>query len=274
MKTEELSKLQKELTQQILRPIQKISRVNLSKPEKLEDFYKALSLLPSGMVFGGALDEWTKKVRSAIDTERRARSEDFWKLFNEFTRTQKELGTKSREFSKSWRVGLLEVGLRPDRSEVQFSYNEETVAGWKAVTTARELKALYDAAVDRLKKNEIPTGVLIDAMRETHEFLKSKQVNKDLFNVRSVPAVDFLKELNVVLYRKSLERKVSRLKDTSKWVFLYNIDLYFSKLREVPSEKRLSLEAGSQLEISKGKGILLNGLDASQDYKIYCYFKA
>ena len=124
-------------------------------------------------------------------------------------------------------------------------------------------------------KNEIPTGVLINAMWETHEFLKSKQVNKDLFNVRSVPAVDFLKELNVVLYRKSLERKVSKLKDTSKWVFLYNIDLYFSKLRgEVPSEKRLSLEAGSQLEISKGKGILLNGLDASQDYKIYCYFKA
>jgi len=274
MKTEELIKLQKELTQHILRPIQKMSKVNLRRPEKLEELEKTLNLLPSGAVFGGALDEWAKKVRSAIYAEREARSEEFWKIFNEFVRTQRELGTKVREFSKSWRVGLLEIGLRPERSEVRLSYNEETVAGWKAVTTAGELKGLYDAAVDKLKKSEIPTGVFNDAMWETYKFLESTQVNRELFNVWSVPAVDFLKELNVVLYRKSLERKVSKLKDTSKWVFLYNIDLYFSMRREVPSEKRLSLEAGSQMEISKGKGILLNGLDASQDYKVYCYFKA
>ncbi len=111
-------------------------------------------------------------------------------------------------------------------------------------------------------------------MWETCEFLKSAQAKREQFNVQSVPAVDFLKELNVVLYRKSLQKKSPKLKDTSKWVFLYNIDLYYSNLREVPSGKRLSLEAGSQMEISKGKGILLNGLDAGQDYKVYCYFKA
>ncbi len=140
MKTEELSKLQKELVQQILRPIQKMSKVNLSKPEKLEEFDKALTLLPAGGVFGGALDEWAKKVKSAIDAERQARSQEFWKIFNEFIRTQREVGTKVREFSKSWRVGLLEIGLRPERSEVQLSYNEEIVAGWKAVTTADRVK--------------------------------------------------------------------------------------------------------------------------------------
>lgn len=270
----ELSKLQKELTQQILRPILRVSKVNLNKPDKLEELNKFLGLLPSGEMLGGALEEWRKRVRAAIEAERVARTEEYLKILNEFIRAQKEQGTKVREFSRSWRVGLLEVRLRPDRSEIQFSYNEEKVADWRAVTTAGDLASLYEAAVQKLKKSEIPPGVLADAMRETYEFMLSRQSKTELFNSRSVPAVDFLKELNVVLYRKSLEKKVPKLKDASKWVFLYNIDLYFSKLREVPSGQRLSLEAGSQLEISKGKGILLNGLDAAQDYKVYCYFKA
>jgi hypothetical protein len=274
MKTEELSKLQKELIQQILGPLQRISKINLSRPEKLDDLEKALDSQPSGQVFGGMIEEWVKKLKLAIDSERAYRSLEFWRIFNEFIRTIKDSGVKTREFSKSWRVGPLEVGLRPDLSKVQMSYNEQVVMPWKVTTTAEMLKAMYDGAIEKLNKNQIKAEAFIDAMWEAYEYLKSKQMKGDLFNVQSVPAVEFLNELNVVIYRKSLEKKVSKLKDTSKWVFLYNIDLYFSVLREIPSEKKLSLEAGSQHEISKGKGILLNGLDAGQDYKFYCYFKA
>ena len=136
-----------------------------------------------------------------------------------------------------------------------------------------ELMKLYNSAVNNLKNNEIPLDVFSEAMLETYEYLKSKQEKEDVYNPQAVPATEFLKELDVVYYRRTLEKKARKLNDTSKWVFLYNIDLYFSKIQEIPDSMRISLETGAQGEIQRGKGILLNGLNAGQDYKIYCYFK-
>jgi hypothetical protein len=268
-----LSKLQKELNHHIVGPLQKLCKINLAKPEKLEDFDKLIRALPTGEILGNALNEWVKKVQDAMRVEQTTRKHEFGRILNDFIRLQKETGMKTREFSNSWRIGLLELELRPEFAQVRCRYNEEVLNKWTPITGLEDLRVFYDAASEKLRKSELPFPVLRDAMWEAYEYVMSKQ-DATMFNRKSVPAKEVIKELKVVLYRKSLERKAPRLKETADWVFLYNIDLYFSRLREVPSDKRLSLEAGSQMEISKGRGIILNGLDAGQDYRIYCYFKS
>ena len=268
-----LLKLQKELNHHIVEPLQKLCKINLAKPEKLEDFDKLIRALPTGEILGNALNEWVRKVQDSLRVEQATRKNEFGRIFSDFIRLQKDANIKTREFTNSWRVGLLEVELRPEYAQVRCRYNEQVLNKWTPITKLEDFKSLYDSTSDKIRKCEIPFPILRDAMWEAYEYVRSKQ-NVSMFNRQSVPAKEMIKELKVVLYRKSLERKAPRLKETSDWVFLYNVDLYFSKLREIPSDKRLSLEAGSQLEISKGKGIILNGLDAGQDYKIYCYLKS
>jgi len=273
MAIDELLKLQKYLNNHIVGPLQKLCKINLVKPEKLDDFDKLIKTLPTGDVLGNALSEWVKKVQDAMRVEQTTRKHAFGRILNDFIRMPKEAGIKTREFSNAWRIGPLELELRPEFAQVRCRYNEQVLNKWTPITRLEELKALYDSTTDKLRKSELPFPVLRDAMWEAYEYVMSKQ-DATMFNRKSVPAKEMIKELKVVIYRKSLERKAPRLKETADWVFLYSIDLYFSRLREVPSDKRLSLEAGSQMEISKGKGIILNGLDAGQDYRIYCYFKS
>lgn len=273
MSADYLLKLQKELIQHIIGPLQKLSKINLSKPDKLEDFEKLIKELPAGETFSTAFNEWVRKVQDAIQVELEKRKSGFGRIFSEFIRLQKDANITTREFSSSWRIGPLEIELRPQYAQVRCRYNQQVLTKWTPITNVEDLKALYSVTCEDLRKSEIPLLVFREALWEAYGYLKNRQ-DGSMFNRQSVPAVEMIKELKVVLYRKALERKAPRLKDTSDWVFLYNIDVYFSQLRAVPTEKRLSLEAGSQLEIAKGKGIILNGLDAAQDYKIYCYFKA
>jgi hypothetical protein len=55
--------------------------------------------------------------------------------------------------------------------------------------------------------------------------------------------------------------------------FLYNLDVLFLTIEQISLEERLSRETGSQHEIRQGKGIVLNGLQANDDYKFFCYLK-
>jgi len=105
---------------------------------------------------------------------------------------------------------------------------------------------------------------------DAYEYLKWKRNQRGLSNDRTVPAREFYKEVRVALLRKRLELKQSP-KDLQLWAFLYNLDLYSASITQIPQTKRLGLQSGSQHEVSKGLGIVVNGLDALQDYKTICY---
>jgi len=271
---EELIKLYKEY-QQISRPYQALGKIKLNGSDGLEKLERALGELPSGEVFCRSIDEWRKKIMLLIEAEKNRRRESFGKLFSDFIRNQRELGTLVREFSSTrWRVGPFEINLRPVQSQVKFSYDEESVMNWTTVSTGEDINRLYSRMVEKLKKNEIPWLVFCDALWEAYEYLKKKQEINNVHNYRSVPSKDLIRETIVVLYRYSLDRKIVRLKDESPWVFRYNLDLYYARSQDIPEGKRISREAGSQNEIRQDKGIILNGLSANEDYKIFCYFRA
>lgn len=271
---EELTKLHKEY-QQICRPYQVLGKIKLDRSDGLEKLDRILGELPSGEVFCRSIDEWRSKVTLLIEAEKNRRQESFGRLFSEFIRNQRDTGIPVREFSSTcWRIGPFEIYLRPVQSQMKFSYDEELIKNWTTVSTVENIDKLYSSMVNKLKECEIPCLIFCDALWEAYEYLKKKQEIHGVHNYRSVPSKELIKETMVVLYRYSLDRKIVRLKDESRWVFQYNLDLYYSRSQDVPEGKRISREAGSQNEIRQGKGIILNGLSANEDYKIFCYFRA
>ena len=54
------------------------------------------------------------------------------------------------------------------------------------------------------------------------------------------------------------------------WAFLFNLDRYRAQ-NDMPAERKLALQTGSQTEQQRGMGLVTNGLSAAEDYKVYCY---
>ena len=90
----------------------------------------------------------------------------------------------------------------------------------------------------------------------------------------AVPLLDFYRGLRVALVRHELEEqqpdKKLRYAELPRWTFLYNLDRYRALGAAVPEARRLGYQTGSQQE-SRTIGVVVNGLDAQQDYKTMCY---
>ena len=69
--------------------------------------------------------------------------------------------------------------------------------------------------------------------------------------------------------RKRAQQQVETLK--IKFLVSPNNRALAGKQSDAP---RLMLQTGSQAEQSKGMGLVTNGLDAKNDYKVYCYVTA
>jgi hypothetical protein len=89
-------------------------------------------------------------------------------------------------------------------------------------------------------------------------------------NAHVVPVLKFYLEVRVALLRKALLAKQPD-KELPLWVFLYNLDRYCAASTQVPKNKKIGLQSGSQHEVSNKKAIIVNGLDAYQDYKTICH---
>jgi len=83
--------------------------------------------------------------------------------------------------------------------------------------------------------------------------------------------LDFYKEVRIALIRNCLVKKptskIDKYLDFPLWAFLYNLDIYRSL--EIPIEQKLGFQTGSQVESSKG--LVINGLNPQDDYKVMCY---
>jgi hypothetical protein len=88
-----------------------------------------------------------------------------------------------------------------------------------------------------------------------------------------VPLVDFYRQLRLTLVRRDLgqrpDKKLSYV-EFPQWAFLYNLDRYRSLSSNIPRETRLVVQTGSQQETQRF-GMITDGLDARQDYKVVCY---
>jgi len=80
--------------------------------------------------------------------------------------------------------------------------------------------------------------------------------------------------VRVALVRRELAReqpdKKLRWGELPRWAFLYNLDRYRALGAAAPDAGRLGLQTGSQQE-SRTIGVVVNGLDAHQDYKTMCF---
>lgn len=245
-------------------------KINLKKAEGFVELEKCLKELPKGEMLGRAIDDWKAKTLSVLDRIIAERKQEFSRYVSEFIRNCRAQMISTREFQNAWRVGPLELKLRPEQATAQFAYNNQVVLKWFPVSSVDDLAAKYVTVNKELERFRLPIDLLSEVFFDAYEYLRWKRNNANSSNDRAVPARKFYQEVRVALLRKRIELK-QPYNDLPLWAFLYNLDLYFASITHIPQSKKLGLQTGSQHEVSKGFGIVVNGLDALQDYKTICY---
>lgn len=265
---------------QLIKNLHNISRyfngfekLDLKKAGGLVDFEKLVRALPNGEIIGKSLDEWKTLATSAIEKNKNARKDEFGKYITEFIRAQREAKTSVREFHNAWRVGPVEMQLRAEQSCAQFTYNNEILVKWFPVSSGESLSKQYTEVKKQLEDAILPIERLAEIFWAAHEYLTWKRAQKNEINPHVVPALDFYKEVRVALLRAAIDSK-QPVKELPLWAFLYNLDRYLGSTGQIPQNRRIGTQAGSQHEVSSKKGIVINGLDALQDYKTICHIIA
>ena len=153
-------------------------------------------------------------------------------------------------------------------------YNKEVVVDWRTVQSGREAQTAFQDAIKLLKDSELQNREVI--LSVALKRLVGYRTFDGAPDPKRVPIKDFYKEVRTELLRRQLDRKGALGKPISNdlplWVFLYNLD---RQLRCSAEEggPALFVETGSQAEHAKGWALTLNGLDARNDYKQYCFVK-
>jgi len=151
------------------------------------------------------------------------------------------------------------------------------VSAWSPIGKAEDLSSLVSGAIKKLSEWAIPDEDMSEIFWAAYEHLR--QTSKGgAGSATRVPLPEFYKEVRVVMTRHELragkpDRKLSR-SEFPKWAFLHNLDRYRRLVINLPADHRLTLETGSQNDHQKGMSMIVNGLDAKDDYKSYCYVLA
>ena len=266
---EEIKQLLKSL-QNISKHFSGFEKIDIKKPEGLPEFEKLVRALPPGDIIGKSLDEWKAHAISVVDPLKASRKAEFGRYVTEFIRSQKEAKTSVREFHNAWRIGPVEMQLRAEQASAQFTYNNEVLVKWFPVSSCENLSKQFSEVKKQLEDSALPIDTVIDVFWRAYEYLKWKRMQNNETNSQVIPVLEFYREVKVALLRSSLESK-QPAKELYLWAFLYNLDRYCSASGQIPQNKRIGLQSGSQHEVSSKKGIIVNGLDAFQDYKTICH---
>lgn len=261
--------------QAIAKQFEGLAKLKPGDADALEHLEKALKSLPTGEQIARAVDELRNRGNAALSTARTTRAEGFGRIEAEFIRRQRETGVTVREAGNtSWRVGPFELELQRENSRARLLYNRDPMTSWKAIGSQQDLEKLIAEATKSLESAALPESELPDVLWDAYEHLRRANARADGGAVR-VPLLEFFREIRVVLARHELrsgkpDRKLTRV-ELPRWAFLYNLDRYRRLLPNLPAERRLSFETGSQHDHQKGLAMVVNGLDANADYKPYCY---
>ena len=271
---EMLKELQKDF-RNLAKLLESFAKPKYGSAEFLDQIRAALDKLPDGAVIAQAVDELRDKTEQFERRERRARIETFGTVEAEFIGSLRSAGVPLREVGGGWRINSVMVELKGEVSKAQLSYNRKPITRWSAVGGPEDLHLLIEKGEVALEKAAIPDAILADVFWSAFEECKRRRALASNVIAQRVPALDFYRYVRLELARRELEQGKPdgklRMAELPEWAFLYNVDRFRGKTADIPLEKRLGFEAGSQKEQSRGMGIVINGLDPSQDYKVVCH---
>lgn len=272
----EMKALQKEITK-LEQLFSAFTKIKSNDADALDKFNKGLKTLPPGQSISMAVEELRIKIGDFVNQAQQNRRDSFGRIEAEYVRSAREQMKSVREQAKGWRIGSLEIEIDREQSRVRFLYNRETVISWQSVTSREDIEKLENKAIDLLRKHLLPEEILVKSC------WKAYQNAKVLRNMPGAPNSDlvsidiFYREFRAQLVRTQLETRKPDSKlnymEMPRWAFLYNMDVY-RLIKFSDNAKRLGFQTGSQMEVSKGMGFVLNGLDAQDDYKTFCYVMA
>jgi hypothetical protein len=148
-------------------------------------------------------------------------------------------------------------------------YNREVVLPWQAIASAADLNRLVADARAKLERYAVPEPLLADLLSSAfdHALAGSRSQAKSL-----VPLPELYREFRIAQVRRTLSGKPDRKlenADFPRFAFLYNLDRY--RVTSGTKPGLVTLETGSQSDVQRGLGMVLNGLEATGDYRTYCY---
>lgn len=248
----------------LLKPLSRLSALKATSPSALEDFEKALETTPP--YSGAAYDAFLDECRRAVQEERQRRQASFTRSVASFVNHLRGSGTDVREVD-GWRVGPLQLEMRPDRTQVRFLFDREPVVEWRSIASPDDVNDAYEDALTSLSEAELDVAVIAESLVDAYVHLSRRESR--------VRIRDAYPELRVGLLRQQLRGKPERtIKEFALpyWAFLYNLDRYRAAASSIPADQRLAFTTGSQAESAKF-GVTLNGLRTSDDYRTYCFLE-
>lgn len=253
-------------------PLQNVTIVKLGTAETLEKLDLALTRLPSGDAFGQKIDELRKKAREVVAKARRERIQNFRQIETNFLKSIRDQCQSFREQANGWRIGPLELQVRPEQAQCRWLFDREVIAEWSSISSLETLQRSMTKSIEILNKAALPESVLKDIFWEAYqECVRLQQGGKA--NPELIPLPKFYRQLRLTLVGRDLaqrpDKKLSHA-EFPKWMFLYNLDLYRRLSPSLFINKRLVFQTGSQQE-TESFGMVTNGLDPSEDYKKVCY---
>jgi hypothetical protein len=169
---------------------------------------------------------------------------------------------------------MLELQLQREQARARFFFNREALTPWSPIGSADDLAALEERARKLLDGVAFPDAMLTEVFWDAYEQERAARQRGGKGRAETVPLPDFYRGVRVALVRHELagqgpEKKL-RWAELPRWAFLYNLDRYRALGTAVPEARRLGLQTGSQQE-SRQFGMVVNGLDAAQDYRTMCF---
>ncbi|MGQ4807433.1 hypothetical protein NKDENANG_00781 [Candidatus Entotheonellaceae bacterium PAL068K] len=262
----------------LAKPLQDVAKAKVSKATGLDELARALDRVPAGETLQRAVEELRERTNAWLRHEREIRQQAFRRLEAELIRELRNAGQALKELDNSWRIGRLALEVGRDRARSRALYNGEQVIAWKAIATTDDLQALLKQADAQLDKQTVPTEVWVNVLWSAYSNLRQHASTLSADSAPRVPIREMFRECRIELVRKELSsgqpgKRLTRYSDFPKWAFLYNLDRYRSLGSQVPENRRLAFETGSQVETNR-IGFTLSGLDPMQNYKIFCYVRA
>lgn len=263
------------IAKKLAAPFTEIAAANLKDPQAVSELDKLVSRLPDAAAVTASVTALKSDALAAIRSIRDIRKKRFGRVLSEFIQAQRAAGIETREVGEAaWRVGRLEIEGDSAASRARAKYAKNEVMGWRAVATSADLGKLVEEANAALVSSEINEADLGPIFQDAYSYLsRSGQAGNQAS--RRVSLFDLRVEVHLAVLRKKLqtpdgEKKLAK-SSFPAWAFAYNADRYRRIHHDLPAAQKLSFETGSQQDIKNGRNVVMNGLDAKQDLKSYCY---
>lgn len=259
--------------QKALQPIELIAGLKESAADALEQLQAAAKKVPAVETTAPAISELKNNATKFVAEVDRAVVEQFKRAEAQFINEARSDGRTPRQVGDGWRVGPLEFVIKRPQAQVTARYNGELLLPARTITSAEDLQALETDALALLDKSAMPEEELERVFWRAYRSAITELAEGN-HEAKRVPIKDFyvwvrLHHVGEELRSGKPDREVKRT-TMPRWAFLYNLDRY-RKLDGVDSTRRLWLDAGSSAEIGRGVGMVTNGLDARDEYKMICY---